>query len=54
MKVCGLQEGRIVGQIKFAIEEAILDEKIDNTYESAYAFLLQIKDDYLKSVNKKN
>ena len=54
MKVCGLQEGRIVGQIKFAIEEAILDEKIDNTYESAYAFLLQIKDDYLKSADKKN
>ena len=47
MKVCGLQEGRIVGQIKFAIEEAILDEKIDNTYESAYAFLLKIKDEYL-------
>ncbi len=47
MKVCGLQEGRVVGKIKFAIEEAILDEKIDNTYESAYAFLLKIKDEYL-------
>ncbi|MEC7799099.1 MAG: HD domain-containing protein [Candidatus Neomarinimicrobiota bacterium] len=47
MKVCGLQEGRVVGRIKFAIEEAILDEKIDNTYESAYAFLLKIKDEYL-------
>ena len=42
MKVCGLKEGRVVGRIKFAIEEAILDEKIDNTYESAYAFLLKI------------
>ena len=40
MKVCGLQEGRVVGRIKFAIEEAILDEKIDNTYESAYALSL--------------
>jgi len=54
MKVCRLQEGRMVGQIKFAIEEAILDEKIDNTYESAYAFLLQIKDDFLESTEGKN
>ena len=53
MKVCGLTEGRIVGQIKVAIEEAILDEKIDNNYESAYKYFLSIKDTYLEN-SKKN
>lgn len=53
MKVCGVTEGRIVGQIKVAIEEAILDEKIDNNYESAYKYFLSIKDTYLEN-SKKN
>jgi len=44
MKVCGLTEGRVIGQIKSAIEDAILDEKIDNTYEAAYAYFMEIKD----------
>ncbi|MDP6339175.1 MAG: HD domain-containing protein [Candidatus Marinimicrobia bacterium] len=44
MKVCGLQEGRAVGKIKSAIEDAILDEKIDNNYEAAYAYFMEIKD----------
>ena len=35
MKICGLTEGPVVGEIKVAIEEAILDGKIDNNYESA-------------------
>ncbi len=47
MEVCGLTEGKVVGQIKHAIEEAILDGKIENTYEAAYDYLLQIKDSYL-------
>lgn len=45
MKVCGLTEGRMVGKIKSAIEEAILDGKIDNTYDAAYKYMLEIKDD---------
>jgi hypothetical protein len=53
MKVCGISEGRIVGQIKVAIEEAILDELIDNNYESAYKYFLSIKDTYLEN-NEKN
>ena len=48
MKICGLTEGPVVGKIKVAIEEAILDGKIDNNYESAYDYLMKIKDAYLK------
>jgi len=35
MAECGLKEGREVGQIKKAIEDAILDEKIDNPKSAA-------------------
>jgi hypothetical protein len=44
MAECGLKEGRVVGLIKKAIEDAILDEKIDNTYEAAFAYFIEIKD----------
>jgi hypothetical protein len=44
MRVCGISEGRVVGQIKNAIEEAILDEKIDNNYEAALSYFMEIKD----------
>jgi len=44
MAECGLKEGRVVGLIKKAIEDAILDEKIDNTYEAAFAYFMEIKD----------
>ena len=53
MKICGLTEGPVVGEIKVAIEEAILDGKIDNNYESAYEYFMKIKDEYLKSVPDK-
>ena len=46
MEVCGLKEGRRVGEIKKAIEEAILDNKIDNTYDAAKQYLLQIKNNF--------
>ena len=47
MEICAIQEGKIVGQIKKAIEEAILDGKIDNDHKKALDYLYQIKDDYI-------
>ena len=47
MKVCGLKEGKVVGQIKSAIEEAILDGDIENNYDAAYAYFMEIKEQYL-------
>jgi len=46
MKVCGLKEGKQVGQIKSAIEDAILDGKIENTHKAAFKYLMEIKDNY--------
>jgi len=47
MKVCNLKPSKKVGEIKQAIEDAILDGKISNNYEEAYEYLLQIKDEFL-------
>ena len=48
MDVCGLKEGRVIGVIKKAIEEAILEGMIGNTHGEALEYLLKIKDDYPK------
>ncbi|MEJ2616681.1 MAG: CCA tRNA nucleotidyltransferase [Ignavibacteriaceae bacterium] len=48
MEVCNLKPSKKVGEIKSAIEDAILDGKIGNNYEEAYRYLLEIKDEYLK------
>ena len=47
MEICNLDEGKKIGEIKKAIEEAILDGKIDNDHDNALAYLYQIKDDYI-------
>ena len=47
MEICGLTEGRKVGEIKEAIEEAILDGKIENTYDAAKQYLMEIKKEYI-------
>ena len=46
MKVCNLKPSKKVGQIKSAIEDAILDGKIGNNYEEAYNYLLKIKEQF--------
>jgi len=49
MKTFSLTEGKIVGQIKNAIENAILDEEIPNTYNDAYSYMMKIKDKFIKN-----
>lgn len=44
MKICGLGPSRKVGEIKHAIEEAILEGRIANDYDEALRYLLEIKD----------
>lgn len=48
MKICNLQPSKKVGEIKTAIEDAILDGKIGNNYEEAFQYLMEIKEEYLK------
>jgi len=48
MKICNIKPSKTVGDIKRAIEEAILDGKISNTYNEAFQYLLKIKGTFLK------
>lgn len=53
MEVLGLGEGRMVGDIKKRIKEAILDGEISNDHDSAYQFMLRVAAELgLAPVNK--
>lgn len=47
MKLCGFKPGPVIGKIKKAIEEAILDGVIPNDYEAAKKYFNEIKNNYL-------
>ena len=43
MEIFDLKPGKDVGKIKNAIEEAILDGEIENDYDAAYKFMMNLK-----------
>ena len=47
MRICNITPSKRVGEIKSAIEEAILEGEIRNDYDEALAYLMRIKDRYL-------
>lgn len=49
MAICSIEPGPLVGKLKTAIEEAILEGQIENTHEAALAYLHQIKNKILAS-----
>jgi len=48
MRFCNLSPGPAVGFVKSAIEEAILQGEIDNTFDAAHIFLEQNRDELLR------
>ncbi len=47
MKICGIDPGPLVGKLKKAIEDAILEGEIPNDHDKALEYLYKIKDNYL-------
>ena len=51
METLGLKPGRVVGDLKEAIREAILEGKIPNEHDAASEYLIEIKDEILARTN---
>ena len=49
MKTFSLKGGKVIGIFKHHIEEAILDGKIKNDYDSAFQYMMDIKDEVLST-----
>ncbi|MCF7824461.1 MAG: CCA tRNA nucleotidyltransferase [Candidatus Marinimicrobia bacterium] len=47
IKLLGVEPGPIIGRVKAAIEEAILEGEIENDYEAAKAYFFKIKDQFI-------
>ena len=50
MKICKIEAGPLVGILKTAIEEAILDDLIPNEYDAALDFLMKNKEEIMSGV----
>ena len=47
MELLGVPPGPVIGKIKTAIEEAILDGEIENNYDAAREYFFKIKDQFV-------
>lgn len=52
MQVLGIPPSPAIGVIKNAIREAILDGKIPNEHEAAYAYMIEVKDELLAGLDE--
>jgi poly(A) polymerase len=54
MRVCGLEPGPLVGMLKEAITDAVLEGTIPNDHDAALDYLMKIKDEIIARKGPKN